>query len=1341
MFKLLTKKKGEKGQALILVLAMIAVGSLLIVSLLGFISTGSKSGSLSLNKTNQLYAADAGIQDAIWQVKYDHILNFTSPSAYSPYDYSTVYTDPSVTNVNGQNVNVTIQNDWMVSNVSMPSIAAASSIINGGQLVVSGSTVQTGIIDGSNTISKYDIKITDYPVSGQTMLVSSIGVWLPPGFTYFSDGTYNSSFEGLSSPYQAFPATSPSQGNTVTIWTFSNPVFASFPNPPLTGTDPQVMDVYFYFKPPSGQPNAQPQAVSWVVPTGLTGIPVSWDADNRIFKIVSTAGSTTVESFIGKSEQRQLASAIGGDYYATGNSNLSASSGSLNRTVSHDPSSATVTSANIPSNAQVTGAFLYWSAWRSSNGTSLFSDSCTSFGNWTNGTAWSLGSSSFQGHYDVSHTGTTITKNSPLNLSSYKTATSPMVNLSWNQWVTQGSGNTNQSALPGWDDTADSTNLTWTSTGANRFSQVNDSNTSTYITQTAAGGGSAYFGFSPFSVPAGSTISDVSVNYTTKAGTNTITCVGAGAIASAANNSVSPGLPSGWAANDILICVVSSHDNNSATITNPSGWAAWESGKSNGTKLQFSVFWKRATSSETAPTVSHSSFGSYIDAVIVAYRGCVTSGDPSDVIGTTVATTPANANENFSTAGITTTIAGDMVIEIGSPQINTASGTYTGTPTPTERVDGPNSANYNQLIVADFAMAAAGNTLARKSTLATSAINCGKLIALKPGIATGNVHAGLKVSGTLYNSTDPGVTPGSSFSNYSYDYTINPATSAAWQVADVNALQFFGVNAAQNMVVSDVSITVDYLTPVSSSDGLDFYIYDGTNWNGPIQAFRGNIGSSSVLFTYPVPLQYLSSSFNIRFVLVGFSGGGNYANIDNISIATMAPDTDAIFKIDNNQGGGAQQVYLDSSGNPQKGSQKLNATKCQVVQNFQNQTVPWGYAYESYCDVTKLVQAYSQPPTAPATNYPGYGIYWVGDITVDSSPAVQVAFAAWSIVIVYQSPDTLGHQLYLYDTFTGSGQNLSVTSINLISGGSGYTSAPSVNFNGNGSGAQATATVSGGHITNITLTNGGSGYTTAPSISFSGGGGSFASATAIIAPINVDFDNDGQPGGSISGFIVPPQITGAITSFSLTSHGSGYTSIPTITFTGGGGTGAAAMALVSSQQVTGVVMINDGSGYTSTPSVTFTGGGGSGAAANVTVGDEVNAGKITTFVGEGDTWFGGDYLMLNGTKLWEGTSTSYNDGYSPNNNENTKTDPDNAFNSTSYGLNTYDGIDLDTFGIDPTANPAQYITWSSGILNQGDTSAHIDLCTHTDVWFLGYIVISFRSVTTTGGSLSYLIRH
>jgi FtsP/CotA-like multicopper oxidase with cupredoxin domain len=65
--------------------------------------------------------------------------------------------------------------------------------------------------------------------------------------------------------------------------------------------------------------------------------------------------------------------------------------------------------------------------------------------------------------------------------------------------------------------------------------------------------------------------------------------------------------------------------------------------------------------------------------------------------------------------------------------------------------------------------------------------------------------------------------------------------------------------------------------------------------------------------------------------------------------------------------------------------------------------------------------------------------------------------------------------------------------------------------------------------------------------------------------------------------------------------GSGYTSAPTVNFTGGGGSGAAATAIVSgpagNQTITYISMTNPGSGYTSAPVVTFTGGGGTGATA------------------------------------------------------------------------------------------------------------------------------------------------
>lgn len=55
-----------------------------------------------------------------------------------------------------------------------------------------------------------------------------------------------------------------------------------------------------------------------------------------------------------------------------------------------------------------------------------------------------------------------------------------------------------------------------------------------------------------------------------------------------------------------------------------------------------------------------------------------------------------------------------------------------------------------------------------------------------------------------------------------------------------------------------------------------------------------------------------------------------------------------------------------------------------------------------------------------------------------------------------------------------------VTNINVIAGGSGYTSAPRVSIVGDGSGATATATVVNGSVSAINVTAGGSGYRPIP---------------------------------------------------------------------------------------------------------------------------------------------------------------------------------------------------------------------------------------------------------------------
>jgi hypothetical protein len=65
--------------------------------------------------------------------------------------------------------------------------------------------------------------------------------------------------------------------------------------------------------------------------------------------------------------------------------------------------------------------------------------------------------------------------------------------------------------------------------------------------------------------------------------------------------------------------------------------------------------------------------------------------------------------------------------------------------------------------------------------------------------------------------------------------------------------------------------------------------------------------------------------------------------------------------------------------------------------------------------------------------------------------------------------------------------------------------------------------------------------------------------------------------------------------------GSAYTSLPTITLTGGGGTGASFSPQVFDGRIIGIDTLSTGSGYTSTPTVTVTGGGGEGAVLEAVV--------------------------------------------------------------------------------------------------------------------------------------------
>lgn len=75
---------------------------------------------------------------------------------------------------------------------------------------------------------------------------------------------------------------------------------------------------------------------------------------------------------------------------------------------------------------------------------------------------------------------------------------------------------------------------------------------------------------------------------------------------------------------------------------------------------------------------------------------------------------------------------------------------------------------------------------------------------------------------------------------------------------------------------------------------------------------------------------------------------------------------------------------------------------------------------------------------------------------------------------------------------------------------------------------------------------------------------------------------------------------GEILGLNVISGGTSYTSLPTITITGGGGSGAKFYPMIYDGQIIGIESVgvldtSRGSGYTTTPTVTVTGGGGTGA--------------------------------------------------------------------------------------------------------------------------------------------------
>lgn len=151
--------KRESGQAFILVLILLLIGGLMLPPLLSLVSTGLKASQVYQQKTDELYAADAGVEYALWKIR-----NGTPP--FSSYH---------ITGINGLSVDIDIdeadtiagqpvgtgKHEWLIATVNV--------------------TYDAG--DYTYTISVLNI------TNETDVHIAKILIALPPGVDYVPDST------------------------------------------------------------------------------------------------------------------------------------------------------------------------------------------------------------------------------------------------------------------------------------------------------------------------------------------------------------------------------------------------------------------------------------------------------------------------------------------------------------------------------------------------------------------------------------------------------------------------------------------------------------------------------------------------------------------------------------------------------------------------------------------------------------------------------------------------------------------------------------------------------------------------------------------------------------------------------------------------------------------------------------------------------------------------------------------------------------------------------------------------------------------------------------------------
>jgi len=160
--------RDEKGAALVLALILLLVGGLIVAGLLGHMGAGLLAGEVYGRRTAELYAADAGVEDAIWKIQHGEVAACPAQPIEPPYNI----------NVNGKNVTVYIEYDVDTGMYKITSIAITDGNGDGG----------IAAIDSATAVESYVSTIyMDFSSLLDHAIVSDDSITIRPGSEVYGD--------------------------------------------------------------------------------------------------------------------------------------------------------------------------------------------------------------------------------------------------------------------------------------------------------------------------------------------------------------------------------------------------------------------------------------------------------------------------------------------------------------------------------------------------------------------------------------------------------------------------------------------------------------------------------------------------------------------------------------------------------------------------------------------------------------------------------------------------------------------------------------------------------------------------------------------------------------------------------------------------------------------------------------------------------------------------------------------------------------------------------------------------------------------------------------------------